>query len=439
MTGARRVILAISIGSFAACQANDDAFYDVVMDCTAGGAKDQCGTTRSGQPMTCYPGSQLGGGRDFCTETCDADGGAAEPGFVCLASGARLRFCTPDPPDGGTNGCPGNLNCFRTDLAFNEGVCLWMDVCTTDVQCATPTRPKCTATIIHDLLPLITTDNLYCTKASCASSGSACPDNEVCSASFYALPTGADICVPQCVMDADCPPDFACAFNPSAAGAPYICLPGVPGERCNHDEDCLLGSCLPTGAGFRECIFLPCTQDSDCAAFDAEQTFVCANDQCVGLTPYHGTGCLTDGDCPSKQSCFFYSPYLADETKGECRLACDADLTCPARAGVPEVCLDHGAGGCYPGDFGLPCTDTSQCLSFFQCLPVSPDPRTIIDSPSICTTTCATDDDCRSIPAVRTGGFCEAGVCRLGGHAGVTCDRDAECLSGHCLTGLCSS
>jgi hypothetical protein len=220
-------------------------------------------------------------------------------------------------------------------------------------------------------------------------------------------------------------------------GAPYICLPGGPGERCTHEEDCLLGSCLPTGAGFNECLFLPCTQDADCAVFAVEQDFVCANNQCVGLTSYHGTGCLTDDDCPTGQSCILYSPYNVGDTKRECRLPCNSDLTCPPRGGVPEVCLDNGAGGCFPGEFGLPCMDSGECLSSLQCLAVSPDPRTIIDSPTVCTTTCANDDDCRANIAVR-GGFCEAGVCRLRGQAGVTCDRDTQCISLQCTGGLCS-
>jgi hypothetical protein len=116
--------------------------------------------------------------------------------------------------------------------------------------------------------------------------------------------------------------------------------------------------------------------------------------------------------------------------RGECRLACNADLTCPVRDGVRQVCLDNGAGGCYPGEFGLPCTDSSQCMSWLQCLPVSPDPRTIIDSPTICTKTCTTDGDCE-VPNTRSG-FCQDGLCRLMGQAGVACDRDAQCFTGLC-------
>jgi hypothetical protein len=403
--------------------------------------------------MVCYP-SQLGG-TDFCVDTCDPSVDAP-PGFTCVASGGSgvlLKSCVPPHPSdagtpedatgvGATNGCPANLSCYRTDLLNDVGVCLWMNVCTTDSQCADSTHPRCTATIIHDLFPSITTNNLYCAKDNCASSGSSCPAEEVCSASFFTTPPGGDICVPPCIKDADCPPNFACAFNPVAQGAPYICLPGVPGERCTRDQDCMLGNCLDTGAGFRECIFLGCPGDSsqECVAFDVGQDVACANKQCVGLTAYHGTACVDDTDCPSGQSCILYSPYGATGLRKECRLPCDADLTCPPRAGVPEVCLNNGQGGCYPGEFGLPCTDTSQCLQpFFQCLPVAPDPRTVIDSPSICTTTCMSDDDCRSMPAIRTNAFCEDGLCRLGGQAGVPCDRPTECFSQNCVMGTCSS
>jgi hypothetical protein len=440
-SGTRLSALEVAAGvamTVAACQANDDAFYEQVFPCSTSAQGDPCGTTRSGKPMVCYPGSQLGGGTDFCTERCDPDAGVSDEGSICLASGAELKKCMPDV-DGGTNGCPPGLSCYRTDLVNDEGVCLMMHVCSTDGDCTDSQRPKCTATIINSLFPGLTTDNLYCTQNTCVSSGSSCLSNEVCLASYYDTGKSVeDICVPRCVGDGECPPNFACAKDPYAIGAPSICLPGVPGERCQHDEDCLLGKCQDTGAGFNECLFWPCSTDADCVPFDVQQNFVCANKICVGLTPFNGTACANDGDCPLDQKCFTYSPYNTGENRGECRQPCDVD-PCQPRAGVPQVCLDDGAGGCYPGGFALPCTSSDQCLSFFQCLSVSPDPRTIITSPSICTSSCATDDDCWSNPAIHpNGGFCEDGACRMPGQAGAPCDRGAQCFVGFCnASGQC--
>jgi hypothetical protein len=432
-------VAALLCGALAACQANDDAFYDDVFSCSTGGPADPCGTTRSGKPMVCYPGSQLGGGTDFCTERCDPDAGVVEDGYKCLASGALLKKCYPtDAGTSLTGGCPPKLSCYRTNVISDEGVCLWMPVCNMDSDCTADSQhPKCTATLINDLFPAVTTDHLYCTQDTCASSNSTCAPNEACAANFYdSAKSVADICVPRCLGNHDCPPNFACANDPNALGAPKICLPGVPGERCDHDQDCLLGICYATGAGFNECVPpLLCMDDISCSSLDVDQTFVCANKVCIGLTPFHGAACVTSTDCMPGEICSFYSPYGVNAPRGECRLPCEMDLTCSPRGGVPHVCLDDGAGGCYPGDFGLPCSGPGQCLSSFECTAVAPDPRSIIDSPSICTVGCTTDDDCQNHPVIR-GGFCEDGVCRLPGQTGAPCDRGTQCNGKYCNTAI---
>jgi hypothetical protein len=437
----RSTVLLLAFGAVGACQVAEDSFYATVFPCSIAAAANQCGTTKSGTPMVCYPGSQFGGGSDFCTEACDSTGGVVEPGYVCLNSGALLKSCMPDPPAGTPNGCPTGLNCYRTDIGSNQGVCLMMQVCTVDNDCTDSRRPRCAATLVHQIEPLITTDHLECVQPTCATSGSACQIGESCSADYYNTGQSVpDICLPNCLGSGECPPNYACARGPAAPGSPAVCIPGIPGERCDREEDCIWGDCLDTGAGFNECILpLPCTTDLDCAVLDApNQTFACTANGCVGLTSFHGSNCMADADCQSGEQCFGYSPHGVTNGHGECRVACAADLTCATRGGVPQVCLEGGAGGCYPGEFGLPCTQSSECLSEFTCLTVSPDPRTVIDSPSICTTSCGTDDDCQSNPLIRSGGFCEDGLCRLTGVSGASCDRDTQCQNGLCLTGSTS-
>ena len=443
-TQMRLAIFALATaGNGLACRANDDAFYAAAFACSTASGTDQCGTTKSGKTMTCYAGSQLGGGSDFCTEACDPNAGGVDSGHVCLSSGALLVKCVPNPDAGTPNGCPAGLNCYRTDLAANEGVCLMMEVCTTDSECTDSRRPKCGATILHELKSAITTDHLMCVQPTCATSGSSCDVGESCSANYYNTGTTnlPDICIPNCLHDQDCPPDFACAQNAGAAGAPSVCVPGVPGQRCNHQEDCLWGDCLDTGAGFSECVVAwNCTTDANCDIFDAPgDSFACANGKCVALAPFQGASCVSDSNCTNGQQCFRYSPFGLTDPRGECRPPCGADLSCPSRGGVLQVCLDGGAGGCYPIEFGLPCTASSQCPSAFTCTAVSPDPRTVIDSPTICTISCATDGDCQSQPLIgKNGGFCDSGVCRMTGQPGVTCERDTECNSGVCAGGRCS-
>jgi hypothetical protein len=223
------------------------------------------------------------------------------------------------------------------------------------------------------------------------------------------------------------------------------------------DQDCVIGSCFDTGAGFSECVPpLSCDSDLICGVLDSPiSIWACSKNAetgkgtCVSTTPFHGANCnetvdAPNGFCPAWQICYRYSPYGPEGVHGECRVPCDALQTCPVIGGIPHVCLADGAGGCYPSGFALPCTTSADCLAEFSCLPVSPDERTVITSPTICTEACVTDDDCRSRPPIKTAGFCKQGLCRLGGPAGTPCDRDAECREGVCLLnqsgqGLCKT
>ena len=441
----RRLLLPSIALELVACRAQRDEFCNKVFECDLNAAEDPCDTSCRGRPMTCYAGSQLGGA-NFCAEACDPAKGSDDPSFTCTTSGALLRICHPhaeatDP----SKGCPAGLQCYRTDLVTDDGVCMAMHVCATDDDCAGGQRNICAATIVNQLYPGLTTaDHLQCLQRSCASSRSQCLAGESCLADYYEVGSAPDICVPNCEK-LHCPPNFACVAATSGAASPVICVPGVPGERCVSDQDCLIGSCFDTGAGFNECVPpISCRSDLDCAVFgSAISTWVCAMNAatgqgaCLSTTPFHGANCnetadAPTGHCPDGQNCYRYSPYNPAEAYGECRVPCDGAHRCPAIGGISHVCLADGAGGCYPSAFALPCTTAADCLAEFACLPVSPDERTVITSPTICTFACATDDDCRMSSLIRTSGFCKEGLCRLGGPVGIVCDRDEECREGVC-------
>jgi hypothetical protein len=448
---AARVALALIAASALACKAQESEFYAELFPCNLAGAPDECGRDRDGQRMTCYPASQLGG-TDFCTATCDPANPPADPRVKCLASGALLRACRPhagasDP----TLRCPAGLSCYRTDLLADEGVCLMMQVCSSDRDCKDPTRSVCAATIVKSISPLLAgADNLQCIQPTCKSSSTNCAENEACLANFFVVGTGvSDICIPKCDGQNQCPPNFACARTPTYSNSPALCLPGLPGQRCQTDQDCLLGQCIDTGAGFNECALPgPCATDADCAFLDGVSTFVCAPGpgpaagHCLAITSFDGSNCMDSSGCPDGQHCYTYSAYIVDQGKGECRIPCDADGLCPARAGIPHVCLDNGQGGCFPGLLGMPCTRSQDCLSDLGCLDVAPDPRrSVVSSPKVCTKPCTTDADCTSDPLIRNNGFCLVpdgqvdGVCRLTGAPGAPCERDGHCANGLCLSG----
>jgi hypothetical protein len=429
-----------------ACRAQRTEFCNEVFACDLHAAKDPCGKSCAGKPMTCVAGSQLGG-TDFCAEACDPAHGSDDPHFTCLSSGALLQKCQPvagatDP----SKGCPAGLQCYRTDLLSDEGICVAMHVCATDSDCAGAQRNVCASTLLRQMNPgLPNVDSLECLQGTCATSGTACLSGESCLADYYQVGLGGDICVPNC-ENQHCPPNFTCAAVSSGAGSPAICIPGLPGSRCVSDQDCLIGSCFDTGAGISECVPpVQCRTDVDCVAFsNPDAVFMCGTNMqtgqraCISATPFHGANCnestdIPQGQCPADQKCYRYSPFVADQRHGECRIPCDVDRHCPALAGIPHICLDDGAGGCYPSQFALPCVTTADCLAGFACTNVSPDERTVITSPTICTVECVTDDDCLNNPQIQRLGFCKEGLCRMRGALTAPCDRDAQCRVGVCL------
>jgi hypothetical protein len=441
------LIGALALVGALGCQAQVDDFYAKIWFCKAN--TDSCGTTQSGKPMTCFEASQLGGD-DFCTEACDFAQGSTDPRFYCTTSGALLQRCGPER--GLTDpafACPSGLSCYRTDLVTDEGLCIQMTVCSDDSDC-NDVRPTCATTLLQQRTSLqLATGNLQCVVNMCATGQ--CPAGEVCLAGFFDTAVGNDLCVPTCDENKLCPPNYACAAPPKSSGSPSLCLPGVPGIRCNDNQDCLTGDCLDAGGGFNECVvtWLACNEDKDCKLLDgASSTFLCVESvpgggkHCILKEEFSGTNCELATDCPDGFICTHIGPYAPSMTHGECRLPCGADLGCPVRGGIQHVCLQGGEGGCYPTTFGLPCASGADCrMPELDCLPVLPDEHTVIDSPTICTMPCTTDADCEANPLIRGDTFCrqDEHLCRLAGYAGTPCDNGKQCLSAVCASdGTCA-
>jgi len=457
MTAARALaIVALVVVGAGACRSQDDEFYGKVFSCESN-ASDTCGTARDGKPMTCFAATPLGG-TDFCAEACDPAQGSPDPRFVCTSSGltgALLQTCKPtEAKTHAAQGCPSGLSCYRTDLLSDQGVCIQMPVCSQDSDCPEQ-RPVCASTLLKQRTSLpIYTDNVQCIQTMCGVGKAQCPMGERCLASYFEGATGAtdyDICVPICDGTHKCPPNFACALSPTTSGSPSLCIPGVPGAKCYQSQDCIAGDCIDTGAGFSECIItvLQCQTDLDCASLDGpSSTFVCVEGvsgtgkHCVLKEAFNGSNCADVTECPTDFICAEVGPYAPSMTHGECRLPCTKDLTCPARGGIPHVCIAGGAGGCFPTSFGLPCASAADCLAEFECLPVLPDARTVIDSPTVCTVSCVTDSDCRTNPLIRGYSYCrqDEHLCRLTGYPGASCETENQCNSGNCtIDGTCGN
>jgi hypothetical protein len=450
------IFLGVAIATSLSCKAREAEFYGKAFPCDMNAA---CGTTADGKPMACYP-THLVGGQDFCAAACQPGMFPEDDaGFACVGvgvgTGALLQRCRPvagrtDP----RHECPEGLECYRTDLLTDEGLCLMMHVCAENADCSnrTDSRQACGGELVQlvtssSSLP-IASDNLMCIQPRCSTQGSsACPPDEACLFNSYdsgnVLP---DICVPKCDGGRRCPPNFSCARRPSSPQSPALCIPGVPGVRCDANQDCLIGECVDTGAGFNICTLdLPCSPMDFCAELSGPaDVFVCAEGfpgkhRCVTTRPFVGANCVDANGCPPGQECFWHSPVEAIPDHGECRVPCGADGRCEPRGGIPFLCLgENQEGGCFPTGFGLPCLDDSECYQHLVCALVGPDVRSLTNyKPRICTTACTSDADCDADRLTLKGAFCqlETGFCRLSGRTGAACTQDTHCRSNRCNAG----
>jgi len=215
----------------------------------------------------------------------------------------------------------------------------------------------------------------------------------------------------------------------------------------------MIGACLDTGAGFKECTLdSECRPIDYCAMFDGPvDVFVCAEGipgrhRCVTLRPFGGASCMVDKDCPADRECNWYSLSATPPPHGDCRLPCDlATGRCQPQGGIPFFCAgENGQGGCLPTQFGAPCLDDSECFGTFSCVNVGPDARSQTNyNPNICTLPCKTDADCDANHLTFKFGFCQMDQtggdshCRLAGSTGQPCTQARHCRSHECPAGTC--
>jgi hypothetical protein len=408
------------------------------------GPDGQCAPSDAGKPMTCYQASSLGGGADFCTEQCDPSQPPTDPTLACVGAGAILHRCHPSPDAGPGADCPDHFSCYRTSLSplSSSGLCIQMAVCTHDTDCASvPTHPICAATLVDKLAgptsALLLLDHLNCVQTGCQSNQSSCPSAEGCLDTQYSAI--ADLCVPTCVST--CPPNFSCGNVTSGVGASRLCIPDVPGARCDGDN-CVLGTCQDSGAGFSVCS-MDCTSDANCALWNTgTDIFYCvdggSSSHCVTPRPFDGANCALDSDCLASRHefCAHTDRNGVPSSRGECRVPCDDGGACDPQGGLPHGCLG-ALGGCYPGVVGIPCVDGSECLRPLSCevVPSEADGG----SAQICSTPCAVDGGGDEDPDPQCGapniaGYCGAGFCRALREPGQPCSRAAQCNSKLCDT-----
>jgi hypothetical protein len=409
-------------------------------------ATNPCLPSASGAPMSCFPATSLAGS-DFCAETCQPGDTLADASqFECVPSGAAgvlLQRCHPTAGGSPAADCLGGLNCYRTSVLTNTGLCIAMPVCQHDSDCPTPTHARCASSLVAGLSVYaqvgLSLDHLNCVDPACLSTQSSCPTGEGCLGTQYA--TIADLCVPYCDSNLNCPPNYSCVRATSGAGSAQLCIPGLPGTRCNGDQ-CLLGSCQDTGAGFSVCA-TDCTSDLGCANLTTStDAFVCADgggqEHCVTPRPFDGANCDAGADCIAARGeiCATVDRQGLDSMRGECRVPCSDAGTCDPQGGLPHGCL---RGSCYPGVLGIPCAGSSECIEPLSCLPVKAESDLAPLSTQLCSLPCGvdggTDADADSqCQRPEINGYCANGTCRLVRSGNQPCTRNAQCGTGPCDT-----
>jgi hypothetical protein len=380
--------------------------------------------------MRCFPASTLAG-TDFCAPACTPGETPDSETEVCTESGAKLRRCHPNGSPDAAADCPNKeLSCYRTSLSDNEGLCIKMPVCSKSAQC--PNHRTCASDIVADLSPLSPTvlhlDHLNCMTTGCWDNGCLPGSGEDCLGRYYDTAV-ADICTPIC-DDVPCPPNYTCARDTSGDGSPHLCLPRMPGVRCEGDT-CLDGICEDSGAGFKICTE-HCTSDSECKKLNTTyDEFYCVEwaggKHCVTPRPFHGANCDGPENCRVEEGelCPKQRPSGSADNRGECRVPC-VDGTCAPRGGLPHTCLSE-KDGCFPGEQGLPCQSNENCLLGLECLTASEVAEFGVPEAHICTKTCVDDAAC-----ARGEGYCGAGYCRLKFDYKQSCADDRQCVSGRC-------
>lgn len=454
----RLVAVAIALAT-AGCRVDETAFEARVFTCDTSAKDPGCGLDQDGQPMICYPASVLAG-TDFCTSTCgDTPMSLPAEDAVCVQGDAKLKFCDPSKPMDST-GCGQGLDCLRTDVTSQEGVCTNMTTCKVDGDCKDPVRSTCAATFLTQLYAENTTlfaDNLYCLQTGCQSGDSACLPGQSClPLEVPAAAHAPDICVPNCDSKGRCPPNSFCYRSVSGPANPAICIPGLLGFPCATDIDCLVGKCVNDGdptptSGFNLCT-ISCSRDADCSIFDSDQgMFVCIVDassgagRCEMPQAYRGTACRADhgnDDCQLDVGtvCAFQTPPTSPTEKGNCQRPCGADGSCLPRAGINQTCIPFvdGTGksepACYPGFFSLPCFADGNCVGDLSCR--GENSAVTPPSPGLCTTLCQTDADCNADRWTAGQSYCStsASICLPLVAPGQPCQADNQCQSKVCQT-----
>jgi hypothetical protein len=211
-----------------------------------------------------------------------------------------------------------------------------------------------------------------------------------CTAGYACTPTS---CTTKCAADGDCATGFFCSGTTCVAELAVA-------SACGRDRQCSSGHCAD---GF--CCDKPCAGNCEVCAksLGATADGACTNAG-AGTDPRNrcpadaGT-CLRDGLCDGVGACRTFTPSGTTCATPTCATATTTTSTC------------DGAGVC------------AQTMT--SCVPFACNP-----TGTACAGSCGTDADC-------SGGYCDAGICKVLKALGAAATAGRECQSGLLADGVC--
>lgn len=280
-----------------------------------------------------------------------------------------------------------------------------------------------------------------------AALGDSCAATYDCQSPLFCQPTSGSggVCAEHCNPNSDsCPAGFECvAYQGSTTEG--VCLEAQSGgggnkslgQSCTSSTECASDLCVQTGS--QSVCMQMCSSDNDCG-----------QSQTCSMFPGYGYGACIDGgggsngtgdkelgdDCGSPDECAS-GLCAGDGLAYICVQPCSGPGSCPS--GYVCYTLQGGGGGCFPVDggekgLGEACSGTDECE---QEMCVSFDGG----ASYFCTDFCQANADCpcgmKCIETVSGPSYCNLSEKDGCVPDGQPCAKDAECVSGSCVSGVC--
>ncbi len=394
----------------------------------------QSGTCSGSNPVVCsaldqcHDAGVCNTGTGICSNPNKTAGTACNDGNACTHTDTcQTGVCTGGNP----------VVCSALDQCHDVGVCN-----TTTGACSNPAKSDGTA--CSDSNDCTQTDT--CQSGACTGSNSVvCPTPDQCHTAGTCDP-GTGICSNPTKPDGTgCSDGDACTYPDTCQAGTCVAANSIvcvaqdechdPGScdpssgRCSNpvkadDTPCALGlgSCLAGVCKSND--GQPCTDASACTSTYCVDGY-CCDQTCTGQCEACNLpgalghcGPVTGTPQSPRPACTAVDPACAGQCDGTRRIACTypgTETQCRQAQCVDEVATQaescNGTGACPP-------IQTQIC-----------DPY--VCGPSLCRGDCLVDQDCV------TGYFCATGICQQTLPPGQLCDRNVQCISGHCVDNVC--